>query len=58
MTGKELKAEREKRGLSQPKIAQIIDVSTRQVANLESGETPIKPEYVALLKSFFEVLSK
>jgi len=51
MNGEEFKKIREKMGFSQPKMAEELGVSTRQIGNLEKGITPIKEIYVEKISS-------
>ncbi len=52
MDGEEFSFLRRSKGLTQQSLADLIGVSKRQIANLESGITPVKDIYVEILSAY------
>ena len=45
LTGDDIKRERKARGISQDRLAKLLDMSTRQIVNIESGNTPVNKRF-------------
>lgn len=61
MNGNEFKKIREELGFSQPKMADELGVSTRQIGNLEKGITPLKEIYIekiSTMKKKFDAIKE